>query len=350
MQRYLVTTVASFLVVYSLTVGLHEYGGLSEQASFYIGLAVVFVQNFVAMRYYVYGRSDRPLIPQFLVYSGSALMFRGIESLTFSILTWQHVLDYRIVTILVLGCSSILKFVYYHVVFKSRAPARQPANSEKPGHNESAAVIRATGGLLSPWLRDVRLRVVAGSIEPGSSVLDLACGAASLADHLPGTCHYYGVDCLPFPSQPPSKGAAKTLLSADLASPESPGQIQGWLGQRVDVITMIACVECLKEPARLVHAYSSLLKPGGKILCTTPHPVGRMVHAGLARLHLCTPAETGEHRTSLGYDELRRMAESAGGTLSGYRRFLFGLNQFFVLSFPADRPDRLDAVRSVPAV
>jgi len=179
---------------------------------------------------------------------------------------------------------------------------------------------------------------VGQKIPGGSVVLDLACGAGSLSEHLDPSCRYFGVDRIPF-SRDLSTSVSREvqLLNADLAEPETPEAILKWMGCRPQVITMIAFLEHLKRPADVVRTYASLLAPGGRILGTTPHPIGRRLHDSLARLYLCSRDGADEHEAFLGRDDLNQIAQDVGGRMTGYSRFLFGLNQFFEFSF-SDAP------------
>ena len=52
--RWAQLSCASFVINFGLTVVLHEWGHMSEEAAFAMALAVVLVMNFLLMRWYVY--------------------------------------------------------------------------------------------------------------------------------------------------------------------------------------------------------------------------------------------------------------------------------------------------------
>lgn len=194
-----------------------------------------------------------------------------------------------------------------------------------------------TEGLLSPWIRNIRLKKVASQIKPGSSLLDLGCGLGFLADFLPATCDYYGVDRLPFerkwePGDLESvKGSRqRNFFNEDLLSESAVERIQAWLPGKVDYIAVIAFLEHLKKPARLLKGYMPLLNSGGCIVGTTPHPRGRKVHDTLARMYLCSRAGAEEHEDFLGRAELKEVGKEVGAELIACPQFLWGLNQLFV--------------------
>lgn len=198
-----------------------------------------------------------------------------------------------------------------------------------------------TQGLLSPWIRDRRLREVARRIEPDSVVLDLACGAGALSYLLPKGCSYFGVDRIPRAGtcwQNPGTGGRMQFMQVDLSDDGSPQAIAAWMGARADVITMAAFLEHIKDPASFVSRYMPLLKRGGRIVGTTPHPRGRWVHDALASIGVCSKDGAEEHELFLGRPELVAVADACGAQLSHYQVFLLGLNQAFEFAFPASRP------------
>jgi 2-polyprenyl-3-methyl-5-hydroxy-6-metoxy-1,4-benzoquinol methylase len=181
-----------------------------------------------------------------------------------------------------------------------------------------------TEGLISPWLKNIRLRATANAIPNGSIVLDLACGAGALRSHLPPNCKYYGVDRI----DPASRDQFDAFVNLDLSSVDVFQKISEWLPEKkVDVITLIAFIEHVKNPERILEGAFSLLKEDGLLLATTPHPIGRRIHDILAKLHICSPSGADEHEKFLGKQDLERVFSKAMFSINRYQRFLFGLNQ-----------------------
>lgn len=185
-----------------------------------------------------------------------------------------------------------------------------------------------TEGLLSPFVRDLRLRRVAAQIEPQSIVLDLACGNGFLGRFLPAGCRYFGVDRIPA-----AGGSFERFVLADLLSPETPQTLRETVGEDVDYITCAAFLEHIDDPAAFLRAYRPLLRESGQVVGTTPHPRGRRLHDTLASVYLCSRSGAAEHERFLSRSDLREIAGSAGGSLERFNTFLFGLNQLFVFSF-----------------
>lgn len=190
------------------------------------------------------------------------------------------------------------------------------------------SVHQETEGLVSPIIRDLRLRRIAARIAPGSRVLDLACGNGYLRRHLPDGCTYFGVDRLI-----PDAGGAFSFLEADLMDPGTAPAIKAWMGEPADFIVCAAFLEHLSQPAELVLRMAPVLKEDGALVGTTPHPRGRNLHDSLARLYLCSRSGAAEHEAFLDRLDLANVAEASGGELMYYRQFLFGLNQLFEFKF-----------------
>jgi len=186
-----------------------------------------------------------------------------------------------------------------------------------------------TEGLLSPYIRDIRLKAVSAYIKPDSVVLDLACGQGYLSGFLPSGCKYYGVDRV----SPPSTANFTDFINMDLIADNSPRRLQEWLPQKPDYITCVAFLEHITHPECFLKKYHTLLARNGKIIGTTPHPRGRLIHDSLSQIYLCSSHGAEEHETFLGKEDIKRAASVSSGILSKYGQFLFGLNQVFVIDY-----------------
>lgn len=190
-------------------------------------------------------------------------------------------------------------------------------------------VYQETEGLLSPLIRDIRLKQVASCINEGSVVLDLACGEGYLSKFLPSSCKYYGVDKV---FNNPSNKFTQ-FIKLDLLESGSVGELQKWLPEKPDYITCVAFVEHMNNPVNFINQYSQLLKNKGFIIGTTPHPCGRLIHESLSKVYLCSQHGADEHEQFLDKNDIQELALASSGTLLTYKRFLFGLNQLFRIKY-----------------
>ena len=183
-------------------------------------------------------------------------------------------------------------------------------------------------GRLTVRVGAARLAAALPHVPPGARVLDLGCGLTDLPSRLPS---YVGCDRSPeillvqrarFPSA--------VFFEWDFAESDAP---VGLAAQGpFDVVLLLAVLEHVAKPHRLVARAVSLLGPGGRLVVTTPHPLGRLPLETGAALGLLSPYARDEHETLLGRAALEEAGRSAGVSLVLYRRFLLGLNQLAVFS------------------
>jgi SAM-dependent methyltransferase len=189
--------------------------------------------------------------------------------------------------------------------------------------------VQETQGVLSPALRDIRLRKIAQQIEPGATILDLGCGAGYLGSFLPAGCTYVGIDRV----QPPRMDRFSDFLQLDLNAPGAVEAAHDWLPIRPRYLTCAAAMEHFDAPAELIKGFGALIETGGRLVATTAHPRGERIHAYLASVRLCSKDAATEHHRFLDYGRIRQLAAVSGGTLVKYQLFLLRLNQLFVVQY-----------------
>jgi 2-polyprenyl-3-methyl-5-hydroxy-6-metoxy-1,4-benzoquinol methylase len=189
--------------------------------------------------------------------------------------------------------------------------------------------VQETQGLLSPVVRDIRLRRIARCIEPGSTVLDLGCGAGYLGAWLPPRCRYVGIDR----ALPPRLERFADFLRLDLNADDAAEAVRSWLPAPPRCITCAAVLEHVDSPLQLLRNFSRLLASGGRFVGTTAHPWARPIHTCLAGLGVCSREGAAEHHAFLDYARLHQLAADSGGRLVEYNTFLLRLNQLFVVEY-----------------
>jgi putative flippase GtrA len=119
--RFGLLSVFSFSLNLGLTLLLHEVLGVRKEVAFGAALATLLVLNFLALRYLVYQpQRPGPWLRQIAFYLPSAFGFRGGEWVAFVLFQRLTTIDYRLVIVLVLGCSMLAKFFFYRGVFGRR--------------------------------------------------------------------------------------------------------------------------------------------------------------------------------------------------------------------------------------
>lgn len=183
-------------------------------------------------------------------------------------------------------------------------------------------------GLLTRRVQRARLAAALPHVPSGARLLDLGCGLTDLPARFPS---YVGCDRNPVVlSEMRRRHPGASFAAWDVDAGEPPPEVVA--GAPYDAILMLAILEHLPSPARALGRAAALLAPGGRLLATTPHPLGRLPLEAGARLGLLSRHADEEHETLLDRAALERAAASAGLALTAYSRFLAGLNQLAVLT------------------
>lgn len=170
------------------------------------------------------------------------------------------------------------------------------------------------------FLQRWRMHRAAGWIRPGDRVLDVGCFDRTLATLLAGrVAHVTGVD----PVAEPFRGdGVEILRGAVPGEPRLPSA-------SFDCVALLAVLEHVADPDALGRECFRLLRPGGRVVATVPHPfVDRLLAAGI-RLRLLDGMDSERHH---GFDvaETPGIFARAGFRLVGQERFQLGLNRLFV--------------------
>lgn len=169
----------------------------------------------------------------------------------------------------------------------------------------------------APFLRARRLRMARPYLR--GRVLDYGCSIGVLAD-LCRPDAYLGVDT-----------SEEALEVARARHPQYEFTNKVSEHERFDVIVGLAVLEHVDDPQDLLSSWYGMLKLGGRIVLTTPHPSYEWILAVGARLGLFDRHSLDEHEELLDHDRIRQLAEGAGLEVERSRRFLLGANQLFVL-------------------
>lgn len=174
------------------------------------------------------------------------------------------------------------------------------------------------------YLQRRRAEVALGWIAPGSHVLDVGCadgalfrlGRSRIASGV-------GIDTEEAAAPPDGRFERRTGVFPDAVRP----------GEQFDAMTMLAVVEHVSdhELGKWADAVPRILRPGGRLVITTPSPlVDRIIHAGI-RLRLLDGMEAHQHH---GFDPrtVPGIFSVSGVSLETRRRFELGLNHLFVFT------------------
>lgn len=171
-------------------------------------------------------------------------------------------------------------------------------------------------GILSPWLRRRRLKVVRPYLR--GRVLDYGCGVGMLAEMCSREA-YLGYDI--------------DEESLQIARSEHPGfrfEAKGPKDVQFDTVVLLAVIEHVKETQDFLAEIRALLVPNGRLVVTSPHPATKGLYSIGSGLGFFSRVAHGEHEQLYGYHQMQRVLLESGFTVLEYKRFLFGANQLFV--------------------
>lgn len=195
------------------------------------------------------------------------------------------------------------------------------ANSKEPE-------IRSPG-LLSKYLLSARSGRVAHYAR--GDVLELGCGLGMLRrDAGPELASYFGLD------------ADRMVL--DQAKVLHPDAEFYWrdlesdrfdLPKQFDVVIMAALIEHILNQGHVIGQAVEALKPGGRLVFTTPTPFGNdIVHRFGAAIGLFSKLAAEHHVVIYNKRRFECVAKRIGLELEEYETFQFGCNQLAVLRKP----------------
>jgi ubiquinone/menaquinone biosynthesis C-methylase UbiE len=107
-------------------------------------------------------------------------------------------------------------------------------------------------------------------------------------------------------------------------------------GEEFDVVTMTAVLEHLDNPGEVLTECYRVLRPGGRLLLTTPSPLAKPVLEFLAfRLGLISRREITDHKYYFSKRELRQLLGDIGFATPVVRYWQLGFNLFAVAEKPS---------------
>lgn len=95
-----------------------------------------------------------------------------------------------------------------------------------------------------------------------------------------------------------------------------------------DVVTMLAVLEHLPGPEKVVKEVYRILKPGGAVLITVPAPKAEQILPALAKMHFVRQEMIDQHENYFTDAHLRKILKAAGFKNIFITRWEFGFNTF----------------------
>jgi 2-polyprenyl-3-methyl-5-hydroxy-6-metoxy-1,4-benzoquinol methylase len=173
-----------------------------------------------------------------------------------------------------------------------------------------------------------RLAAALPHVPGGARVLDVGCGLTDLAERFES---YIGCDRDPdILAAQRERFPENEFFEWDIGRDAAPAALDA--KAPFERILLLAVLEHVSDPSAILSRLSPLLSPAGRLIATTPHPLGRLPLEVGAALGLLSSHAHDEHESLLDRTALEEAGRSAGVSLTVYRRFLFGLNQLAVFT------------------
>ncbi len=177
--------------------------------------------------------------------------------------------------------------------------------------------------ILEPLLRQIRFNKVLNQITKNSTVIDIGCGHTA---HFLNRLERYlksgiGIDPLIKNSK-----IGKIHLISHFLSNKIPVK-----SNSADFVTLIAVLEHLENHNAILLESYRILKPGGKIVITTPTPANKPLLEFLAfKIGIVSKREIAEHKTYFWKGELVKGLEESGYKNIKHEYFELWLNNFVI--------------------
>ena len=180
-------------------------------------------------------------------------------------------------------------------------------------------------GFLTSFLIRQRYHVVAPYIH--GEILDLGCGFSPILRWLSPDQAYIGIEKrLPIYQKLVQEYPSLQFHNLDLDKQDLP------ILKRFDTILMMAIIEHLADPGNILRQIPERLKDGGRLLITTPTPLGSQIHQLGSIFNIFSQTATEEHIEIFTFHTLKPMLQANRLKIIQYKKFLLGGNQLFVCS------------------
>lgn len=173
---------------------------------------------------------------------------------------------------------------------------------------------------IEPLLQWLRMKMVEPFLKPGGVLVDLGCDEEMTLIYQQGgrMKKAYGLDIIAEPKKEKNVEIIRADLTKRLPLPD----------EMADVVTMLAVLEHIPKPQRIVNEAYRILRPGGLFLVTVPSPASRPILELFAQIGLVRKEMVDQHETYFTPALLRATAQKAGFGRIMVEKWELGMNTF----------------------
>lgn len=172
---------------------------------------------------------------------------------------------------------------------------------------------------LDKFIANIRYKTIERYIPRGGVIADIGCGreAAFLKQCSPLIKRGYGFDF---------RITNKVIKNLKLINNKNSEQLD-IKSSSCDAVFMLAVLEHLDDPKKILDEIYRILKPGGMLCLTTPTPIARPILECMAfKLHIMNEEEILEHKHYYISSEIYELVRNCGFANYKYKKFCFGVN------------------------
>jgi 2-polyprenyl-3-methyl-5-hydroxy-6-metoxy-1,4-benzoquinol methylase len=168
---------------------------------------------------------------------------------------------------------------------------------------------------LDKFIRWLRFRKVVKHIPKDSIICDIGCGRdAYFLKHISSSIKQgIGLDEEVESHEDPKLEFKKLKINKDIPLEK----------ESFDAVTLMAVLEHLSHPQEVLKESFRILKPGGRLILTTPSPLAKPILEFLALLQLIDRKEIRDHKNYFWPDEVKEMLIRAGFKKEGIKNYYF---------------------------
>jgi SAM-dependent methyltransferase len=185
---------------------------------------------------------------------------------------------------------------------------------------------------MAPLLTDylIRRRNELVSRYVRGDVLDIGCGLGTIIPFLDAGQRYVGIEI----SQEFVAYLSQRFPQRRFYSRNVDEEPLGLGDEGFDTVLLVAVIEHLAHPERVLAEIQKVLRPGGFLIITTPTLWGQRIHRLGAKLGLFHPHAVAGHMRAYDYAAMRDLVRRVGLEIVEHGRFELGFNQLFICRVP----------------